>query len=185
MVRLTQVLKEGRALHGWSGERAFPGRGVAVGTAAPAVSREESQRLSWNGCVRSPELRARRTKGRGEMGKRSPGDFSLTGGKERTPTSQRLGSGLSAVLPQTEPSRWTGEGPGLPKSVRPGLQARHPSMTNHVTLDKSLRPSQPRFLSNGHHNSSYLGGLSKGLDNSWQAASRVLGTESTCGKKFS
>ena len=47
----------GEPLGGWSGERAFPGRGVAVGTRGKSATGKE------NGCVRSPELQGHQVGG--------------------------------------------------------------------------------------------------------------------------
>lgn len=70
---LTQVWKEGRGLGGWSWERAFPGRGVAVGTPAPGESRGKSalgRRMAVSGVL---SYKGGEREGRKEKG--VPGEF--------------------------------------------------------------------------------------------------------------
>lgn len=162
---MTQVLKEGRALHGWSGERAIPGRGVAVGTPVPVVSREERHRLSWNGCVRSPELRGQQNKRHHPGKERSPPVVpDLMSRKNKTSTRQRLGSNLSALLPSPRLSHHVGLGKaqGLPNQSdqvsRQGSPTDQPCDLRRVTAALPVS-----FLSNGYR-SSYFAGLLRGLD---------------------
>lgn len=162
---LTQVWKEGRGLGGWSWERAFPGRGVAVGTPAPGESRGKSALGRPNGCVRSPELQ-----GWGERGKkRERGPRRVPERKGVVSTIRGWGADLVSCSPRPPPGphhvgpRKQQDTPP-PQSASQGLQSSDPTQ-QPGDLGQITAALLVCFLMNGH-NSSYLAGLWSGVDSS-------------------
>lgn len=133
-LRLTQVFGEGRALDGWSGERAFPGRGVAVGTQG---SRQLGARMAVSGsCTTGASGQRRREDRRGVLGS----------SRERRSDvhHQRLGSRWGVMQPPSPGLTCVGsrEHQSLP-SQSGGLSLGSP-LRSHVTV---AHAPQPRSLS--------------------------------------
>lgn len=148
-LRLTQVLKEGRALDGWSGERAFPG--VAVRTPAPDESRGKSAFGRRNGCVRSPVQWGQQDRRKGKERRGIPGAFQRTQeqlppsevGEQPTPSPRRIPHGIREATGPPKSVRSGGLQSGLPTQQSRGLgQARSSPSLFHGMGTLTVAPSQ-------------------------------------------
>lgn len=124
---LTQVSKEGRALDGWSGERAFPERAWLWELQHQGVSLKESQHLGDRMAV-SGVLCATGVAGQRERERRERSGFHR----------QRLRSKFSLSL--TPHGIW--EAAGSPKSVRQGYQSGLPTQ-QPCDLGQATQLSKP------------------------------------------
>lgn len=88
-----------------------------------------------------------------------------------------LGPNLSALLPSPRLSHHVGlrKAQGLPNQSDQGSRQASPT-DQPCDLGQVTAALPASFLSNAH-SSSYLAGLLRGLDYSWQVASMVFGTE--------